>query len=558
MKKKRLGALLLEAGYITENQLQYALQLQKDKGIKLGEILLQENIITEKQLIEVLEFQMGIPYINLNKNSIDPQIPQLIPEDLARKYSLIPIKKEGNRLVVAMLDPLNIFAIDDIQLITGLNVQPVFTTKQELLHALEQYYEVESAEKALEEFQQTYQSDINDLDEEILREINQAPVVKLLNSLLKQAISLRASDIHIEPFDEMIRVRMRVDGELQEVMELSKAVHSAVITRIKIMGRMNIAEKRIPQDGRVEIKAQGKEIDLRLSILPTVYGEKVVMRLLDRSSFLLTKTQLGFTEKNLIKFNHILQNPNGIVLVTGPTGSGKSTTLYASLHELNQINKNIITVEDPVEYQLDGINQVQVNTKAGLTFSNSLRSILRQDPDIIMIGEIRDTETAQIAVRAAITGHLVLSTLHTNDTASTIIRLMDMGIEPYLVSSSVVGIVAQRLVKRICVHCKTEWTPESKDLYLLGLDDSKKITLARGRGCALCNRTGYHGRIAIHEVLEVTKEIRTLIDHRSTLEEIRTKATEQGMTTLHQNCRELVLQGVTTIEELTRVTWAFE
>ncbi len=558
MKKKRLGALLLEAGYITENQLQYALQLQKNKGIKLGEILLQENIITEKQLIEALEFQMGIPYINLNKNSIDPQIPQLIPEDLARKYSLIPIKKEGNRLVVAMLDPLNIFAIDDIQLITGLNVQPVFTTKQELLHALEQYYEVESAEKALEEFQQTYQSDINDLDEEILREINQAPVVKLLNSLLKQAISLRASDIHIEPFDEMIRVRMRVDGELQEVMELSKAVHSAVITRIKIMGRMNIAEKRIPQDGRVEIKAQGKEIDLRLSILPTVYGEKVVMRLLDRSSFLLTKTQLGFTEKNLIKFNHILQNPNGIVLVTGPTGSGKSTTLYASLHELNQINKNIITVEDPVEYQLDGINQVQVNTKAGLTFSNSLRSILRQDPDIIMIGEIRDTETAQIAVRAAITGHLVLSTLHTNDTASTIIRLMDMGIEPYLVSSSVVGIVAQRLVKRICVHCKTEWTPESKDLYLLGLDDSKKITLARGRGCALCNRTGYHGRIAIHEVLEVTKEIRTLIDHRSTLEEIRTKATEQGMTTLHQNCRELVLQGVTTIEELTRVTWAFE
>ena len=558
MKTKRLGDLLLETGYISEDQLQYALQLQKSKGTKLGEILIQENIVTERQIIEALEFQMGIPHINLNKIFIDPKIPHLISESLARKHSLIPIQKENNNLTVAMMDPLNIFAIDDIELSTGYKVKPIISTKSDIMQAIEQYYETENAEKALEELKQNYQADITDIDEEILQEINNAPVVKLLNSLLKQAVSLRSSDIHIEPFDNTVRIRMRVDGELQEVMQLSKGVHSAVITRIKIMGKMNIAEKRLPQDGRVEIKMDGKKIDLRLSVLPTVYGEKMVIRLLDRSSFLLSKTQLGFTEKNLQKFNHILDNPHGIVLVTGPTGSGKSTTLYASLYELNQINKNIITVEDPVEYQLDGVNQVHVNNKAGLTFANSLRAILRQDPDIIMIGEIRDTETAQMAVRAAITGHLVLSTLHTNDTASTITRLIDMGIEPYLVSSSVIGIVAQRLVKRICSHCKTEYIPEEKDFCTLGLKESENINLARGRGCNHCNRTGYRGRIAIHEVLEITKEIRYLIDDKNSLEEIREQAMNQGMSTLHENCRALVLEGMTTIEEMTRATWAFD
>ncbi|NLL71563.1 MAG: type II/IV secretion system protein, partial [Epulopiscium sp.] len=352
--------------------------------------------------------------------------------------------------------------------------------------------------------------------------------------------------------------RMRVDGDLQETMQLSKSVHSAVITRIKIMGKMNIAEKRLPQDGRVEMRVEGKEVDLRLSVLPTVHGEKMVIRLLDRSSFLLSKSQLGFLDKNLEKFNRILQVPNGIVLVTGPTGSGKSTTLYASLYELNQIKKNIITVEDPVEYQLAGINQVQVNNKAGLTFATSLRSILRQDPDIIMIGEMRDTETAQIAVRAAITGHLVLSTIHTNDTASTITRLIDMGLEPYLVSSSVSGIVAQRLVKKICTHCKTEWMLEEKEKKQLGLNPSEPVVLFRGRGCNVCNQTGYKGRIAIHEVMEMTKEIRHLVDSKSSIEKIREKAIEQGMIPLQENCKQLVFQGITTIEEMTRVTWDFE
>lgn len=558
MKTKRLGDLLVETEYITKAQLQHALQIQKTTGAKLGEILIQENMVTERQIIEVLEFQMGIPHMDLNKIFIDPKIPHMISENLARKHGLIPIKKERNTLTVAMVDPLNIFAIDDIELSTSLKVKPIIATKSDILSAIEQYYEAENAEKALEELKQNYQAELTDIDEQTLQEINNAPVVKLINSLLKQAVMIKASDIHIEPFENIVRVRMRVDGDLQETMQLSKSVHSAVITRIKIMGKMNIAEKRLPQDGRVEMRVEGKEVDLRLSVLPTVHGEKMVIRLLDRSSFLLSKSQLGFLDKNLEKFNRILQVPNGIVLVTGPTGSGKSTTLYASLYELNQIKKNIITVEDPVEYQLAGINQVQVNNKAGLTFATSLRSILRQDPDIIMIGEMRDTETAQIAVRAAITGHLVLSTIHTNDTASTITRLIDMGLEPYLVSSSVSGIVAQRLVKKICTHCKTEWMLEEKEKKQLGLNPSEPVVLFRGRGCNVCNQTGYKGRIAIHEVMEMTKEIRHLVDSKSSIEKIREKAIEQGMIPLQENCKQLVFQGITTIEEMTRVTWDFE
>ena len=558
MKTKRLGDLLVETEYITKAQLQHALQIQKTTGAKLGEILIQENMVTERQIIEVLEFQMGIPHMDLNKIFIDPKIPHMISENLARKHGLIPIKKERNTLTVAMVDPLNIFAIDDIELSTSLKVKPIIATKSDILSAIEQYYEAENAEKALEELKQNYQAELTDIDEQTLQEINNAPVVKLINSLLKQAVMIKASDIHIEPFENIVRVRMRVDGDLQETMQLSKSVHSAVITRIKIMGKMNIAEKRLPQDGRVEMRVEGKEVDLRLSVLPTVHGEKMVIRLLDRSSFLLSKSQLGFLDKNLEKFNRILQVPNGIVLVTGPTGSGKSTTLYASLYELNQIKKNIITVEDPVEYQLAGINQVQVNNKAGLTFATSLRSILRQDPDIIMIGEMRDTETAQIAVRAAITGHLVLSTIHTNDTASTITRLIDMGLEPYLVSSSVSGIVAQRLVKKICTHCKTEWMLEEKEKKQLGLNPSEPVVLFRGRGCNVCNQTGYKGRIAIHEVMEMTKEINYLIDNKSSVEKIREKAMEQGMITLQENCKQLVLNGITTIEEMKRVTWEFE
>ena len=554
---KRLGNLLLESGLITEEQLEYVLEVQKTTDKKIGEIFVEEGIISEDEVIEMLEFQFGIPHIDLNKHLIDSEIPRLISEKMARRYTLIPVKKDGKRLIVAMSDPLNIFAVDDIKIATGLEVVPVIATNQGILDAIDQYYETESVEKALAEFKQNYQvENSNDIDEESTSEISNAPVVKLVNSIIRQAVKMKASDIHIEPFENIIRVRFRIDGDLQEIMTPAKSTHSAIVTRIKIISKMDIAEKRVPQDGRVEMSIDGKKIDLRMSVLPTVHGEKIIMRLLDRNNFLFTKKQLGFTDEDLVVFDKIISSPNGIVLVTGPTGSGKTTTLYAVLRELNQVSKNVITVEDPVEYQMDAINQVQVNVKAGLTFANGLRSILRQDPDIIMIGEIRDNETAQIAVRAAITGHLVLSTLHTNDTAASVTRLVNMGVEPYLVSSSVVGITAQRLVKRICENCKAGHAADILEKKALKADESEEITIYKGNGCNACNNTGYKGRIAIHEILPITKEIRLLIDGGAGIDSIREEATKQNVVLLGDNCIQLVKEGVTTIEELLRVTYS--
>ncbi len=556
-RRKRLGDLLVESGLITEEQLINTLKMQKESGKKLGELLIEKNVVSEKQIIEVLEFQLGIPHMDLDKHFIDPEIPKLLNEKLARRYSMIPVKKDRGKLVVAMVDPLNIFALDDIKIATGLEVEPAIATEKDVLNAINQYYDRESAEKAIEDFKKQYDIDnITDIDEDILNEINNAPVVRLVNSIIKQAIRARASDIHIEPYEDNVRIRFRVDGALQEIMTPTKSTHSAIVTRIKIMGKMDIAEKRVPQDGRVEMSLDGHEIDLRISVLPTVHGEKIVIRLLDRSSFLMTKEQLGFSETNLKLFDTVIKYPNGIILVTGPTGSGKSTTLYTILRELNKISQNIITIEDPVEYRLNGINQVQVNTKAGLTFSSALRSILRQDPDIIMIGEIRDVETAQIAVRAAITGHLVLSTMHTNDTASTVTRLIDMGVEPYLVSSSVVGVVAQRLVRRICDNCKTEYIPTEREKNILSLNED--INLYKGVGCRSCNETGYRGRIAIHEVMPVNKILRKFIDNNSSIDKIRDTARASGTVTLRESCREIVLKGITTIDELLRLTYSLD
>ncbi|MFZ5966241.1 MAG: type II secretion system ATPase GspE [Bacillota bacterium] len=553
--RKRLGDLLVDAGLITKEQLNSALQLQKKTGKKLGELLIEESYVEEKQIIEVLEFQLGIPHMDLEKYFIDPDIPKLINETLAKRHILIPIKKDRGKIVVAMADPLNIFAMDDIRIATGLEVEPVIATKKDILNAIEQYYGQQHAEKAIEDFKKQYNmDDISELDDDVLNEINNAPIVRLINSIIQQAVKMKASDIHIEPYEDNVRVRFRVDGELQEIMTPSKSAHSAISTRIKIMGKMDIAEKRIPQDGRVETVVDGKEVDLRISVLPTVYGEKIVIRLLDRSGFLVTKGQLGFTDENLALFDKIIKNPNGIILVTGPTGSGKTTTLYTVLRELNKPNINVITVEDPVEYRLRGINQVQVNTKAGLTFASGLRAILRQDPDVIMIGEIRDAETAQIAIRAAITGHLVLSTMHTNDTASTVTRLVDMGIEPYLVSSSVVGVIAQRLVKRVCPKCAMPYGPSSFEKEMLGLEDHNHV-FYKGTGCSACNHTGYKGRTAIHEILPVNNEIRELIDSRASLDTIRKTAVKQGTIALRENCQQLILNGVTTTEELLRVAY---
>lgn len=556
-KNKKLGDLLVDANCITQQQLEEALKLQKSTGEKLGEILIKEKVISEREIIEVLEFQLSIPHVVLDNYYIDPEIPRLINEKLARRHILIPINRNRGKLVVAMADPLNIFALDDIKISTGLDVEPVIATKNDVLNAIGVYYEKESAEKALEEFKENYNIEsIEDLDEESLNQIKNSPVVKLVNSIIRQAITLAASDIHIEPAEKNLRIRFRIDGDLQEVMSLSRTSHSAIVTRIKIMGRMDIAEKRIPQDGRVETSVDGKDIDMRISILPTVYGEKIVIRLLDRSGIVLSKSQLGFMGENLEIFDSIIQNPHGIILVTGPTGSGKTTTLYAVLKELNKIDKNIITVEDPVEYRLEGINQSQVNVKAGLTFVNGLRAILRQDPDIVMIGEIRDAETAQIAVRAAITGHLVLSTLHTNDTASTVTRLVDMGVEPFLISSSVVGVIAQRLIKRICENCKVSYSGGDNERKLLSLE--KDPILYKGSGCNSCNHTGYKGRTSIHEIMPINNVIKSLIDTRQTVEVIKRKAVEQGMITLRQNATDLVLKGVTTIDELIKVTYSLD
>lgn len=557
--KEKLGELLLKVKKIDKEQLDSALEEQKTSKKKLGEILIEKGFVTKQDIYEVLEFQLGIPYISLDDYQIDKNVVKMVPENIARKNELLALKTRNNYIVVAMADPLDMFAIDDIKLTTGYDVQPVICKKDEILNAIERYYREDVAKKVVEEFVDSYES--TEIDEENdnikLENIDNAPIVKLVNSIISEAVKMRASDIHIEPFEDDLRVRYRIDGDLQEIMKLSIKSHPPIVTRIKIMGRMDIAEKRLPQDGRVESIVNEKQIDMRLSTLPTVYGEKVVIRLLDRSSFLFSKEDLGFKEKDLEQFNKILRQPYGIILVTGPTGSGKTTTLYAVLRELNTIDKNIITVEDPVEYKLEGINQVQVNNKAGLTFASGLRSILRQDPDIIMVGEIRDAETAEIAVRAAITGHLVLSTLHTNDTASTVARLIDMGIEPYMVSSSVVGIISQRLVKKLCDNCKIPYKANDLEKKLLGKEENENIILYKP---GLCNKcvNGYKGRTGIQEVMPINEEIRRLISDSATTDEIKNEAVLQGMLTLEENCKDLVLNGTTTIDEMIRVGYTLE
>lgn len=554
-KNRRLGDILMTSGLITDAQLQNAVVYQKEHGGKIGEALVKLEFVTEAQIATALERQIGITHINLDKVQIQPDAPRLVSQRIARRHTLIPIEIRGSVLTVAMADPLNIFAIDDVKLSTGLDVYPVISTPQQILHAIGLHYEKESAERALEEFGDAYLPEADEeLDEEMAANVRSAPVVKLLDSIMKQASKMRASDIHIEPMEQIVRIRFRIDGDLQEIMSPERTSHAAIVTRIKIMGGMNIAERRIPQDGRIEMAIDGKPVDMRISVLPTVYGEKVVIRLLDRSSVMLTKKDLGFTDRNLEMFERIIQHPYGIILVTGPTGSGKTTTLYVMMQELNSVHVNIITVEDPVEYRLAGVNQSQVNVKAGLTFASGLRSILRQDPDIIMVGEIRDQETAQIAIRAAITGHLVLSTIHTNDSVSTVNRLIDMGVEPYMVSSSVVGIMAQRLVRRICLYCKAPYPATAKERLLLDLEEG--TTLHRGPGCNACNQTGYRGRIAIHEILPMYDDIKVLIDTGQTADKIRAAAERHGMMTLRNSCHELVLQGVTTVDELLRMTYS--
>lgn len=549
----KLEQLLISSGKITESQLEKALSIQRKTGKKINEILIEKDFITEDEIIKVLELHLGIPYIDLDNYQINPEVATLIPENIVKRHELIAVDRKDNILVIAMVDPLNIFALDDVKFHVKMDVQPVISNREKLLRAIDRFYSSKIAKKAIEEFQETYENFHSSIIEKHeLIEVVSAPVVKLLNSIIEQAVREGASDIHIEPNAEDIRVRFRIDGDLKDIMNLSKSSHSAIITRIKIMGKMNIAEKRLPQDGRVELKVAGRDIDMRISTLPTVYGEKAVIRLLDRMRFLIKKESLGFTEEDLNTIKKIISQPYGMFLITGPTGSGKTTTLYSILQELNCTEKNIVTIEDPVEYKLKGINQVQVNVKPGLTFALGLRSILRQDPDIIMVGEIRDNETAEIAVRAAITGHLVLSTLHTNDCPSTVIRLIDMGIEPYLVSSAIIGVLSQRLVKLLCPKCKKPYVAGDMEKQVLGVEKDKELILYKPTGCSFCNG-GYRGRTAAYELMPVTENIRRLINKNANTDEIRKKAIEDGMKTLIQSASRLALEGKTSIEEVLRV-----
>ncbi|KAF5054588.1 Type II/IV secretion system protein [anaerobic digester metagenome] len=550
----RLGELLISNNKITLDQLDDALDEQASSNEKLGNILIKKGYISEADVLKSLYAQTGIPFINLDNLTVNKEAARIISEKLARRTNSIPVQFSGDKLLVAMMDPLNIFDIEDIELEAGMKVEASFATKSQITESIDKFMSSRNTELAASEITSNLSSEIESSgDKSEDKYINNSPVVKLVNSLVEQALKMKASDIHIEPLMDKVRVRFRIDGDLHETLEIPIKSHSAIVTRIKVMAGMNISEKRLPQDGRIEMNVDAASIDMRISVLPTVYGEKIVLRILNRNNFLKSKFELGLTNENLEKFDSIMECPNGIILVAGPTGSGKTTTLYAYLNELNKINKNIITVEDPVEYKIYGINQLQANSKIGLSFASGLRSILRQDPDIIMIGEIRDEETAEIAVRAAITGHLVISTIHTNDAPSAIIRLQDMGIKTFLVAASLRGVISQRLVKKICTNCKEEYLSSSFENNLLELNDS--VVLCKGAGCSKCYNTGFSGRIGIHEVMKVDQNMRNIIYNGGSTDELMYEAIKNGMTTLKDNCRQLVLEGITSVEEYSQVVY---
>ncbi|GKW46807.1 GspE/PulE family protein [Planococcus sp. NCCP-2050] len=544
--RRRLGDILIEQGLLTEEDLKETLQ-GKQNDQKLGDALLQRGLVTEQQLIETLEVQLGIPHITLFRYPFDPNLFNVVPKEFAKRNLLVPLKTEGDKLFVAMTDPMDFITIDDLRLTTGFQIEPAIASKDDILKTIAKYYDEESYDELLGEMPQVtqqQQEELSDLD---------APIVRLVNQILSNAVAQKASDIHFDPQESRILVRYRIDGALRTVRTLPKLMQGMITARIKILANLDITESRIPQDGRIKSTVDFRPIDLRVSSLPTVYGEKVVMRILDLSNNLTDISKLGFNQTNMERFMHAIEKPNGIILISGPTGSGKSSTLYAALNKLNDEEVNIITVEDPVEYQLEGINQIQVNTNVGLTFAAGLRSILRQDPDIVMVGEIRDKETADISIRASLTGHLVLSTIHTNDSIASISRLMDMGVEPFLVTASLNAVVAQRLIRRVCRDCREiqPATMREKEIFeKRGLDID---IIARGRGCSQCNMTGYRGRMAIHEVLVVDEAIKDVINRGGTAAEIREIANKNKTIFLIDDGLMKVKEGMTTTEEVMRV-----
>jgi type IV pilus assembly protein PilB len=564
MKNDRLGELLLRHKLINEHQLAKAVEEQKTQGGRLGSSLIKLGFIKEDELSSFLSRQYGVPSINLSEFEVDPSVLRLVPSEIAQKYQIVPINRAGSTLIIAMSDPSNIFAIDDLKFMTGYNVEVVVAPEASLRHAIDRYYD-QSASLA------DVMDDLEDIDLELVDEDDQvdvndlakasedAPVVKLVNLVLTDAIKKKASDIHIEPYEKSFRVRYRIDGVLYEVMKPPMKLKNAIISRLKIMAEMDIAERRLPQDGRIKIKLPGgKDMDYRVNCLPTLFGEKVVLRLLDKSNLQLDMTKLGYEEKALQWFKEAIHKPFGMVLVTGPTGSGKTVSLYSALSELNKITENISTAEDPVEFNFAGINQVQMHEEIGLNFAAALRAFLRQDPDIIMIGEIRDFETAEIGVKAALTGHLVLSTLHTNDAPSTINRLLNMGIEPFLVASAVNLITAQRLGRRVCTECKEPEDVPQQALIDAGAppEEVEKYVCYKGKGCPACNGTGYKGRVGIYQVMPMFEEIREMVLSGANTAEIKRESMRLGVKTMRQSALTKLKEGMTSLEEVLRCTVA--
>ena len=557
-ERMRLGDLLIKQNVLTEEELKKALELQKGSGKKIGEVLVDNGFITEEMIVRALQMQLGLKVVQLAGVTIPKEVRGLVSVDLLKKYTCIPFELDpynANILHLAMADPMDMMAIDDISIVTNLQVEPYIATTRDIRTAIDRWYGASETLDAARRFTKEREQLRVNTGEETGADVSDAPIVQLVRSLLEQAIRQRASDVHIEALESKVRVRYRIDGALYEKMVYDNSLLPAISTRIKIMGGMDISEKRKPQDGRMTIMVDRQEYDIRISSVPTVHGEKIVMRISSKLSLTKNKKELGLAPDELKRFDHMLSAPYGIIFVTGPTGSGKSTTLYTALSELNKEAVNIVTVEDPVEADIEGINQIQVNNKVNLTFASALRSILRQDPDIIMIGEIRDRETAGIAVQASITGHLVVSTLHTNNAAGTLNRMADMGVERYLIADSVVGVIAQRLVRKLCPHCRKKRLATEEEKRLLKQDTYKEMEIYEPTGCDLCNHTGYFGRTGVFEIMEVNEEIRDLIAEGGSSEELENAAKRAGMCTLHENGIRYVLEGITSIEEMLKVSY---
>ena len=582
MAYMRLGELLMAAGIIDQEKLNKGLELQKGSRERLGTVLINNGIITEGQLIEALKMQLGIEYIDLTKINIPPELSAVVPKNIAKQYQVVPVKLVKDELYLAMADPLNFYAIEDVKKATRKKVIPMVARAAAIDHAIMILYGNEGAAKAIEDMKREVGQNAEVLDNAFVSnqiggdDIANAPTIRLVNSVIERAVHERASDIHFEARENDMLVRMRIDGMMRNIITIPKNLQSSVISRIKVMSGLDISERRVPQDGRFNVQSAGKDIDMRVSTLPTIYGEKIVTRLLDKTGGVLTKDAIGLTGEDLKKFNKLAHCHNGVILIVGPTGSGKSSTMYTMINELNTEDVNLVTLEDPVEYNIEGINQVQINEKTGMTFASGLRAILRQDPDIIAVGEIRDGETAEIAMRAAITGHVVLSTIHTNDSAGTIDRLINIGVEPYLVAGAVKGVISQRLVRRICPSCKAEYVPSDEELQGLGLDRSVifrdddlldqngvslqkspdgKMRFYKGSGCPECYNTGYKGRIAVFEIMEMTAALRRHVLTGNSREAIKEELAKEdsGYVSLHTNALRLVREGIITAEEVLRV-----